>query len=181
MEHLKFSWGVIIACSLLCGLLASCDRSDTPVPDAVAIQRANTVLSVCKLPKLPEGATGVRCWTGGVFAKYVNIRFTASPDQASDFLRRANAACYVEFQVEGGNSRVLATHSLAGALGDNDDPDLYMLTHKAGILSRPWFRSVYDIRHGWYYHHFYHDGAPVSYYFFYDLDSQQFHVYWTYS
>lgn len=181
MEQLKSSWGVTVACSLLCGLLASCDRSDAPVPDAVAIQRANTALSLRKLPKLPDGVTGVRCWTGGMFAKYMNIKFTASPDQALGFLREANAACYVEFQIEGNNSRVLATHSLAGTLGDNGEPDLYMLTHKVGILSRPWFKSVYDIRHGWYYDHYYHDGAPVSYYLFYDLDSQQFYMYWSYS
>jgi hypothetical protein len=111
----------------------------------------------------------------------MNVKFTASPDQALDFLRRANAAYYLEFQIEGKQYRILATHALTAAPGDTDRPDLYMLTEKVGILSRPWFRSVYDIRHGWYYHHYYFRDAPVSHYMFYDLDSQQFYVYWSYS
>jgi hypothetical protein len=181
VEQLKSSWRMTLVCSLLCGLLASCDRPDEPVTDAAAIQRANTALSVRKLPKLPDTVTSVRFWSGGMFAKYMNIKFSASPDQALDFLRRAGAACYVEFQIEGKKCHILATHPLAGALGDNNKPELYMLAEKVGILARPWFRSVYDIRHGWYYHHFYYEGAPVSYYLFYDVDSQQFYVYWTYS
>ncbi len=85
------SWRMMVACSLLCGLLPSCDRSDEPVSDAAAIQRANTALSLRKLPKLPDGVTNVRCWTGGTFAKYMNVKFTASPDQALDYLRKAGA------------------------------------------------------------------------------------------
>ena len=181
MERLKFPWGMIIVCGLLCGLLASCERSDDAVPDAVAIPRANTALSVRKLPKLPDGVTNVRCWTGGMFAKYMNVKFTASPDQALDFLRRAEATYYVEFQIEGKKSQVLATHSLSGTLGDTGKPELYMLAEKVGILSRPWFRNVYDIHHGWYYRYHEYQDAPMGYYLFYDLDSQQFYVYWTYS
>ncbi len=123
----------------------------------------------------------VRCWTGGTFAKYMNVKFPASPDEALDYLRRANATYYLEFQIEGEKYRILATHSLTAASGDTDQPDLWMLTRKAGIHSQPWFRSVYDIRHGWYYHHYELKDAPVSHYMFYDMDSQQFYVYWTYS
>jgi len=133
------------------------------------------------LPKLPDGATNVRCWTGGTFAKYMNVKFTASPDQALDYLRRANTTYYLEFQIEGKKYRILATHPLTAASGDTDRPDLRMLIEKAGIHSQPWFRSIYDIRHGWYYHHYELKDAPVSHYMFYDVDSQQFYVYWTYS
>ncbi len=36
-----------VACSLLCGLLGSCDHSDDPVPDSVAIPRTNTAGTEC--------------------------------------------------------------------------------------------------------------------------------------
>lgn len=143
------------------------------------IQRANTALSLRKLPKLPDGAANVRCWTGGTFAKYMNVKFTASPDQALDYLRRANATHYLEFQIEGKDCRILATHSLTSASGDADRPELWCLTNKTGILSQLWFKSVYDIHHGWYYHYF--RDAPTRYTIYYDLDRQQFYVYWTYS
>jgi hypothetical protein len=143
------------------------------------IQRTNTALLLRKLPKLPDGATNVRCWTGGMFAKYMNVKFTASPDQALDYLRRASATHYLEFQIEGKEYRILATHLLATAPADPDRPELSCLTRKTGILSQPWFKSVYDIRHGWYYH--YWRDAPARYTMYYDVDSQQFYVYWTYS
>jgi len=143
------------------------------------IQRANTALSLRRLPKLPDGATNVRCWTGGTFAKYLNVKFTASPDQALDYLRRADATHYLEFQIEGKDYRILATHSLTGAPADTDKPELWCLTNRTGILSQAWFKSVYDIRHGWYCR--YGRGAPARCTLYYDVGAQQFYVYWTYS
>jgi hypothetical protein len=179
MRQLAGSWGMVGVWSLLCGLLGSCGRSTSPVPDTTVIQRTNAALSSRKLPVLPADATGVRCWIGGTFAKYVNVKFTASPDQALDYLRRAGAAYYYEFRIEEQEYRILATHVLTCAPGNSDRPLLYSLAHRAGIRAEPWFESVYDIRHGWYYHYF--GDAPARYFLYYDVDSQQFYVYWSYS
>jgi len=169
---------MIVACSLLCGLLPSCDHSTDQVSDAKMIQRANVVLSSRRLPKLPDGATNVRCWTGGLFAKYMNVKFTASPDQALDFLRRAAAGCYLEFRVEGKNYRIVANHALATTPQSINTVSLSLLAKGTGMLSQPWFKSVYEIRHGWYYDYYSQDG-PTGYDVYYDLDSQQFYVYWS--
>jgi hypothetical protein len=174
MGQLGFSWGTIAVCSLLSGLLPSCNRSADQVSDAAMIQRTNAALSSRKLPVLPVDVTDVRCWTGGTFAKYMNVKFTASPDQALDYLRRASATHYLEFEIEGKNYRILATHLLTAAAPDSEKPELYCLTNKTGILSQPWFKSVYDIRHGWYYH--YYRDAPARYNMYYDVDNQQFYV-----
>ena len=52
------------------------------------------------------------------------------------------------------------------------------LAKGTGLFSQPWFKSVYEIRHGWYYHYYSQEG-PTGYDLCYDLDSQQFHVYWS--
>jgi hypothetical protein len=165
-------------CSLLCILLPSCNRRTEQVSNAVMIQRANTALSLRKLPKLPDGAADVRCWTGGTFAKYMNVKFAASPDQALDYLRRAGAGCYLEFEVEAKGYRIIANHSLTSTSERVKTLDLSLLAKGCGMLSQPWFRSVYEIRHGWYYNSFSQDG-PTGYDLYYDLDSGQFYVYWS--
>ncbi len=111
MKWLRLSCGVVAACGLLGGVLLLRDRPS----NAEQVQRANEVLSAIKLPRVPDGVTDARCWAGGVFAKYVNVKFAASEDQTTDFLRRAGAASYVEFQIEGMQARVLATHPLTDA------------------------------------------------------------------
>ena len=118
---------------------------------------------------------------GGAFAKYMNVKFTASPDQALDYLRRAGVPCYFEFQGEETGCRVVATHALLGAPEPSPETHcekgFFLLTEK-GILAEPWFGTVYDIRHGWYY---YWADWPTRYHVYYDLDSRQFYVYWMYS
>jgi hypothetical protein len=178
VRQVKSSWGMMAACGLLCALVPSCDRRTDQVSDAVMIQRANTALSLRKLPKLPDGVTNVRCWTGGTSAIYMNVKFTASPDQALDYLRRVDAGCYLEFQVEAKNYRIIANHSLTSTSQRIKTVNLSLLAKGAGVLSQPWFRSVYEIRHGWYYDYFSQDG-PTGYDLYYDLDSRQFYVYWS--
>lgn len=178
MGQSRFSWGVIVLCGLLGIVLPSCDRSPAQVPDADMIQRTNVALSSRHLPKLPDGVTMARCWTGGMFAKYMNVKFTASPDQALDFLRRAGAGCYSEFQVEGKNCRIVANHALAATPQGVDTVGLSLLAKGTGMLSRPWFKSVYEIRHGW--HYGLQDGI-AGYDVYYDVDNQQLYVYWHYS
>jgi hypothetical protein len=173
MEISKSSCGVIA----LCAALPSCDRKTSETPGASTIQRANAVLSARKLPTLPEGVTIPQCWTGGVFAKYMNVKCTASPDQALDFLRRAGAGCYVEFRVEGKNSRIVANHVLAGTPESITTVNLSLLAQGIGMRTQPWFKSVYGIRHGWYYE----DEGVTGYDVFYDLDNQQLYIFWHYS
>ncbi len=179
MGQLGFSCSTIVVCGLLSGLLPSCDRSTNAVPVATTVERANAALSSRRLPVLPVGLTDVCCWTGGTFAKHMNVKFAASPEQALDYLRRASATYYYEFQITGKEYHVVATHLLAADPASTDRPHLYFLTNRTGLLSQPWFKSVYDIHHGWYYHYF--RDAPARYIMFYDLDSQQFYVYWSYS
>jgi hypothetical protein len=173
MRRARLSLRMIVVCSLLCGQLASCKRSTDVVPNATLIQRTNAALSSRKLPALPAGITDVRCWTGGMFAKYMNVRFSASPEQAV-------AGCYLEFRIEGKECRVVANHPLVGTPEDIRRVSLSLLAKGTGMLSQPWFRSVYETRHGWYYDYFSQDG-PTGYDIFYDLDNQQLYLYWSYS
>jgi hypothetical protein len=177
MVRLRLSWDLVAVCGLICALLSSCD------PDAgkelKTTQGMNLALSSRKLPDLPAGITDARCWAGGMFAKCMNVRFTASADQALDYLRRTGAACYLEFEIDGTQPRVLATHSLTDGFEDLSGPELKFLAEKIGIRSQPWFRSIYDIRHGWHYHN-YRD-EPARYAIYYDLDTHHLYIYWTYS
>lgn len=178
MQRLEFSWGAVVVCALACGLLSSCDARSRG--ESKSIRETNLALSMRKLPELPDGVTDARCWRGGTFAKYMSIKFTASADQALEYLRKTGAGYYIEFEIEGESPRILATHSLTGSTPvDTGRPHLYPLVGRTGFHSKPWFKSIYDIRHGWYYHDF--RGAPVYYYMFYDVDSRQFYVYWSYS
>ncbi len=128
---------------------------------------------------LANSVADVRYRVGGSFAKYLNVKFTASADQALNYLRRADAKCYIEFVIVGDQYRILATHSLTGTPEFISNPELFCIAKDIGIRSEPWFKSVYDIHHGWYYHNF--EKAPARYMIFYDIDSQQLYVYWTYS
>ncbi|MGE5296724.1 MAG: hypothetical protein ACM3VT_18040, partial [Solirubrobacterales bacterium] len=102
-------------------------------------------------------------------------------DQAVDFFRGAGAACYLEFRIDGTQARVLATHPLTDASERIDDTELRCLVMKTGMFSKPWFKSVYDIRHGWHYYRFSQEEAPISLSLFYDVDTRQFYIYWSYS
>jgi hypothetical protein len=179
IRHIMSDLRMVIVCCLLCGLSLSCDHSSHQVSSAERIRCANDALSSHKLAVLPHGITDADCWTGGTFAKYMNVKFSASADQALDYLRREGAACYLEFVIEGNQYRILATHSLTGASELIADPELFCIAKDIGIRSEPWFKSVYDIRHGWYYHNF--RNAPERYTIYYDVDTQQMYIYWTYS
>ena len=167
----------MMLCVLLCGTLASCGRSGKQ-SGAATIQQANTALKNRELPMLPLSVTSVQCWKGGVFAKYMNIKFRASPEEAIDYFRRAGAECYFEFQEEDGRYSVTATHPLTDSPVSAEKPSLFELEHKTGIADEPWFRSVYDIRHGWYSTSL---RNPAGYQLYYDVDTQQFYIYWWYS
>jgi hypothetical protein len=181
MKELKLSRHIVMPLSgLFCIALASCDPPTTQLTDAEMIQRANEFLSSAQLPTLPVGATDARYWDGGEFAKFVNVKFSVSPDQALGYFKAAGAKYYFEYELDSDRSayHVSATHFLADSEDDVAKPNLFELNHRTGIVSQPWFRSVYDIRHGWY--HDSQDGA-VGFHFYYDLDTHEFYVYWHYS
>jgi hypothetical protein len=178
MKHEPFSWGMVVVCGLACSLLSSCADPTSRRAEAHRLRQASAALVSRGLPALPVDVTDVRCWTHGLFAKYLNVKCTASPNQALDYLRRAGANYYLEFQREGQEYRILATHLLTAAPGATEKPDLSCLTDRTGFLAQSWFESVYDIRHGWY-HHSSPPDTSLQYYLFYDLDSLQFYVYWT--
>lgn len=177
MKRLRLLWGIVGVCAVLGGMLLFRDRPS----DVDPVQRANQALSIRDLPSLPDGVTDVRCWTGGTFAKYMNVKFGASEDQATDFLRRAGAAGYIEFEINGSQSRILATHPLADPYEKLDESRLWCLAMKTGMFSKPWFKSVYDVRHGWHYRRFSQEAAPINLCVFYDLDTRQLYIYWSYS
>jgi len=178
MKRLRPPCNVVVPCALLCAVLTSCDRSAKEPPSTEVVQHTNAALSAAQLPLLPEGVADVHCWTGGVFAKYMNVKFTASPDQVLDYFRRSGAPYYFEFQADEQRHYVITTHFLAAFSDYIVKPSLYELTYKTGIGSQPWFRSVYDIGHGW--HYKWHKGAAGCQ-LYYDLDTQQFYLYWYFS
>jgi len=183
MNELRIPEAVLVLCGLLCVALTSCDRSTGQKPDAKVLQRANATLSGVELPVLPEEITDLRYWAGGVFAKFINIKFTTSREQALDYFQRAGATCYLEFAEREDQHRdiyrVLATHFLGESHEGAELPDSTELNmiDRAG---RRWFESVYEIRHGWYYYSE-RDGRLWECELYYDLDTQVFYLYWHYS
>ncbi len=177
MQRARLCCGVVILCALVCGMTASCNRSGKQ-PGAAAIEEANAALKMRELPTLPPTVTSVQFWKGGVFAKYLNAKFPASPEEAIDYFRRAGAEGYFEFREEAGKYSVTATHPLTDSSMTAKKPSLFELEHDAGIRAEPWFRSVYDIRHGWCW------TVPrelAGYQLYYDIDTRQFYIYWWYS
>ena len=173
MKHVQ-RWGSTAAlCACLCVMLASCDRSQEGTPEA------NRVLSVIELPSLPAGVTTVRTWHGGVFAKFVNIKFTASQEQALAYLKANETPHHFEFSVTNGVPRVTATHDLSTPGGTAIEvPNSGCVLARADMAAQPWFRSVTEIRHGWF---FSYEESIVGYRFYYDLDVEQFYIYWYHS
>jgi hypothetical protein len=174
MKRLKFlRWRTVVG-AVVGGLLLLYGFSVSPVGRAC---RANLALSSRKLPALPFGATGVHCWAGGIFAKYMNIKCAASADQVLDYLRRADASYYFEFQADEMTYHVVATHWLPGTRGTYNEMGLVVWA-RGPYCGKSWFHTVRNIRHGWQYHSM--DG-PTVYDIYYDLESQQFYLYWRYS
>lgn len=163
---------VMLLCGLMCMVLASCDRSTK------SVTRANKTLSGIKLPSLPQGVTDVRCATSGLFAKFVNVKFAASREQAREYLVSCAVPHYFEFSMINGKYALSATHVLT------TPPEVTAVNGPAalrlgrGIGQQAWFKSVYGIRHGWFYRFEKH---PVRYQLYYDLDAEQFYIYWSYS
>ena len=172
MKKWKRRGAVVLVCGLICLALASYDWSKKSVP------RANRFLASIELAPLPEGVTGAHCKWSGLFAKYVNVKFAASPEQALAYLKVGDVPHYFEFSVVDGKHQVVATHVLTTP-PENDVRSVPIpLKLGKGMFAPRWFRSVYDIRHGWFY---VFDDFPVVYRFYYDLDAGQFYIYWTYS
>ena len=159
--------------------MSSCDRSPHQMSAAESLQHANEVLNVVGLPPLPDGVTDAHSWAGGVFAKYVNVKFAAPKDQALEYLRSSGAGFYSEFRIDDTGYHIVGTHSLGGTPGTGETPDLDQLVRKSGIVAEAWFKAVYDIRHGWAYYH--SADWPARYHMFYDVDNEQFYIYWCYS
>jgi hypothetical protein len=177
MQQAKPSCGVVMVCALLCGMIASCGRSDKQ-SGAATIEEANAVLEICELPTLPPSVTSVQCWKGGVFAKFLNVKFMAAPEEAIDYSRRAGAEGYFEFREDAGKYSVIAPHTLTDSPVTAENPGLFELQHKTGMASEPWFNSVYEIRHGWYWTSL---RDIAGYQLYYDVDTQQLYIYWWYS
>jgi len=168
---------IIVSCVILCAVLTSygCSKRDTSKQGA---SNANRVLSGIKLPSLPAGVTEARSWAGGTFAKFANVKFTASQEQALAYLTASAAPYYVELNTTAGKLTVSATHVLGTPRGAPDDTVPVELRLGTGMAAEPWFESVYQIRHGWFYE--FREGI-VAYQFYYDLDAGQFYIYWSYS
>jgi hypothetical protein len=141
-------------------------------------QRANAALSSTRLPVLPDGVTEVHFWAGGVFAKYMNVKFTASRDQALSYFKNAGAEYYCEFRLADGEYTIVQTHSLTDP-GSSSVVEPSLLYMEIGIgYEQPWFKSVHEIRHGWYYDSL---QGVAGFQLYYDLDTQLFYVAWHYS
>ncbi len=170
MKKWKRRGAVALAGALICLALVSYDWSKKSVP------RANRFLASIKLAPLPEGVTEVHCKWSGIFAKFANVKFAASQDQALAYLKAGDVPHYFEFSVMDGKHQVTATHVLTTA-PDYDVRDVPAQL-RTGMLAPAWFKSVFEIRHGWFYAV---NEFPVCYQMYYDLDAGQFYIYWTYS
>lgn len=165
-------WGaVVLVCGLVCTLLATWDWSKK------SVWGANRFLSRIEFPPLPEGVTEVRCKWSGIFAKFANVKFTASQEQALAFLKASEAPYYCEFKATNEGYQVSATHSLTTSPG-RTFPNAPITLRLRSMVRPRWFQSVYGIRHGWFYSF---EDFPVQYQLYYDLDAGQFYIYWTYS
>jgi len=139
-------------------------------------ERINSALTGRKLPTLPRGARNAKCWTGGVFAKYMNVKFAVSRENALDYFRRAGAKYYFKFQLVEDHYEVVGVQFLGDFQGDVRKPSYHEL-NRAGAQKR-WFRSVYRIQDGWFYGRY---EAEAGFRFFYDLDTEMFYISWHYS
>jgi hypothetical protein len=171
-------WGIaVLVCGLVCTLLVTRDWSKKSVAEA------NEFLAVIEFPPLPAGVTEVHCGSAGLFAKFVNVKFAANQEQALAYLKASEVPHYYEFSVVGGEPRVSASHVLASS---EDGPAHYFAIEQGlaldglgtHMISKKWFESISEIRHGWYYRF---EDHPVRYQLYYDLDAGQFYIYWTYS
>ncbi len=176
VQRVRLLYGIVMLCALVCGTIASCGRSGKQSGTAT-IQEANRALKIRELPTLPPSVTSVQFWKGGAFAKYMNVKFTASPQEATDYFKRAGAEDYFEFQEQNGKYPIVATHALSDSPVTTQKPNLFELELKTGLRSEPWFKSVYDTRHGWYWSKL----DVTGYQLYYDVDTQQFYIYWWYS
>lgn len=177
MQQAKPFYGLVILSALLCGMIASCGRSDKQ-SGAATIEEVNATLKMCELPTLPPSVASVQCWKGGVFAKFLNVKFMAAPEEAIDYFRRAGAEGYFEFREDAGEYSVAATHTLTDSPVTAEKPDFFELQHKTVMAAEPWFKSVYEIRHGWYWTSI---RDIAGYQLYYDVDTQQLYIHWWYS
>jgi len=172
MGVLKRYSGVLVLCGLVCTVLGSCDGSKTSVPET------NTLLVGIKLPALPSGVTEARCWRGGGFAKFVNVKFTATREQARAYLKACGLPYYYEVNFVGGQATLAATHRLAPG---NEMPAENVAADAVsfdGMVTQEWFESVRQIEHAWF---SVVQKAPLHYRVWYDLGAGQLYIYWTYS
>jgi len=165
-------WGmVVLVAAVVCTLLVTRDWSKK------SVWGANRFLSRLEFVPLPEGVTEVRCKWSGIFAKYVNVKFAASREQALAYLKANAVPHYTEFRATDGGYEVCETHVLTTSPGRELRDVPVRLGHR-NMYRRKWFESVYGIRHGWFYSY---EDFPVLYEMYYDLDAGQFYIYWTYS
>lgn len=172
MNMLRRWRGILMLCGLVCMVLASCKGSKTGVPET------NKLLAGIKLPALPGGVTEARCWSGGGFAKFVNVKFAATPEQGRDYLKACGLPYYYEIDVVGGQANLATTHSLASS---NEMPTENVAAEAVsfdGMVTQEWFEAVRQIEHAWF---SVVQKAPLHYRLWYDLDAGQFYIYWTYS
>jgi hypothetical protein len=170
MKRWKLWGAVVLAGGLICLALALHDWSKK------SVSAANRFLTSLELAPLPEGVTEAHCKWSGLFAKYAHVKFAASQEQALAYLKAGDVPHYFEFSDVPGGYQVTAAHVLTTA-PDYDVHDVPVQL-RTGMLAPAWFKSVFEIRHGWFYAV---DDFPVCYQMYYDLDAGQFYIYWTYS
>lgn len=171
---------LVIAC---CAVGLCCFLFRTPLN--VQIERANLRLTERKLPTLPQGAQNIKWWTGGVFAKYMDVKFTAPEGEAVDFFRRAGAEWYVSFHL------VQDHYEVVDERFQEDFPEsekaeklsdvkfsLKSLKRGKGFGHKGWAKSVYQIRRGLYYGR---HGQTAGFDLLYDLDREVLYIFWYYS
>jgi hypothetical protein len=172
----KHRWILVASISVIacCAVGLCCFLFRTPLN--VQVERANLRLTERKLPTLPRGAQNIKCWTGGVFAKYMNVKFAVSRENALDYFRRAGAECYFRFQLVEDHYEVVGVQFLGDFQGDIRKPSHHEL-NRPGAQKR-WSRSVYQIQDGWFYGRY---EGEAGFRLFYDLDKEVFYIFWYYS
>ena len=147
-------------------------------PDAQAMAYVNGRMSALGLPALPSSARGIHVYYGGLFGKYLYLRFQVGQEGAREFFGGLGAQPAVTIGDGPGDVRVLSLDQEARMFGAGrmpPEPHLRVIPP----ASTPWYEP-HTIRHGQAYERF-DAKEPIRLQLFYDQDTETVFLSWQYS
>jgi hypothetical protein len=143
---------VALALAAVCivGLLAfgATDRA----PQFWQKLRANHHLKAIGCPRLPASARDVHVCFGGLFAKFLFLRFEASEEGASEFLQALKAGPAIQIGSQVGQVRIVSYEELFGLMEHATDEgvpfreEAYLVPVEA-VPWLPWYNPL-SVKHG---------------------------------